>query len=332
MGMPEKPQNGMNIAPDGTVYEVLEDGSIRRIGKVSSNGEFEPFGEQRNSFVVRDSILYPIINGKEQRIGRLLPDGRIKPVSSEIWVCPKCGTKDNDNEFCPKCGFKKPERVGKTKRKYKTAILVLVLVLLASGLLWNLYLTASVNTSRVSWNSFSEFKSDIISKNEEVLLQLNKLESQNVMILKRLDEVEAWQKKEKKRIFGNLTWSERSKEKMTWEAAKKFCENLTESGYSDWRLPGINELRTLIQNHSGTQIGGTCNFSAKAGESFSGSLNKDCSGRSRNNFSNFSKLQDRSYLWSSNYGFADEAWRVEFDNGGVFTRSKSNTAYVRCVR
>jgi len=45
VGMPEqKPQVGMNIAPDGTIYEVLEDGTIRRIGKVSSNGEFEPFG------------------------------------------------------------------------------------------------------------------------------------------------------------------------------------------------------------------------------------------------------------------------------------------------
>jgi len=44
MGMPEKPQNGMNIAPDGTIYEILEDGSIKRIGKVSPDGSFEALG------------------------------------------------------------------------------------------------------------------------------------------------------------------------------------------------------------------------------------------------------------------------------------------------
>ena len=42
MGMPENQQNGMNIAPDGTIYEILEDGTIKRIGKVSSDGKFEP--------------------------------------------------------------------------------------------------------------------------------------------------------------------------------------------------------------------------------------------------------------------------------------------------
>jgi len=41
---PENQQKGMNIAPDGTVYEILNDGTIKRIGKVSSDGSFEPFG------------------------------------------------------------------------------------------------------------------------------------------------------------------------------------------------------------------------------------------------------------------------------------------------
>ena len=84
MGMPEKPQNGMNIAPDGTVYEVLEDGSIRRIGKVLSNGEFEPFGGPKDGIRVRDGFIYRVINGKEQKIGQILPNGEIESISQRI--------------------------------------------------------------------------------------------------------------------------------------------------------------------------------------------------------------------------------------------------------
>ena len=79
MGMPEqKPQNGMNIAPDGTIYEILEDGTIKRIGKVTSNGEFEPFGGPKDGVRVKDGIIYRVINGKEQKIGRILPNGEIE--------------------------------------------------------------------------------------------------------------------------------------------------------------------------------------------------------------------------------------------------------------
>jgi len=84
MGMPEKPQNGMNIAPDGTVYEILEDGTIKRIGKVLSNGEFEPFGGPKDGVRVRDGFIYRVINGKEQKIGRILPNGEIESISQRI--------------------------------------------------------------------------------------------------------------------------------------------------------------------------------------------------------------------------------------------------------
>ena len=74
MGMPEqKPQVGMNITPDGIIYEILEDGTIKRIGKVSSNGEFEPFRMPKN------------------------------------WNCPQCGREnESEDNFCGECGTKKP--------------------------------------------------------------------------------------------------------------------------------------------------------------------------------------------------------------------------------
>jgi len=315
MGMPEqKPQVGMNIAPDGTVYEVLKDGTIKRIGKVSSDGNFEPFGEQKNDFKVIDSVLYRIINGREEEIGRISPDGDIEPVSA-TWVCPKCGMKENNNEFCPKCGFKRPERVSKTKRTYKTAILVLVLVLLAVGLLWNLYLTALVNQKASSGVSL------LNSRNEE--------------ILQRLDELEAWQKQEyfRGRKIDNLIWSDRSLNKMNWETAKKYCENLSEGNFTDWRLPTISELKTTIQNcNSG---GSSCKVSDSCLSSSCYSSDCYCSGKS-NNGAYYSKLGDPDWVWlwssSTLSDYPGYAWRVGFNEGRVGDGSKSSNNYVRCVR
>ncbi len=84
MGMSEKPQNGMNITPDGTIYEILEDGTIKRIGKVSPDGEFEPFGGPKDGVSVRDGFIYRIINGEEQEIGRILPNGEIESNSKTV--------------------------------------------------------------------------------------------------------------------------------------------------------------------------------------------------------------------------------------------------------
>ena len=41
---------------------------------------------------------------------------------------------------------------------------------------------------------------------------------------------------------------------ISWDAANSYCENLTAYGYSDWRMPTIEELETMYQNRNA--IGG----------------------------------------------------------------------------
>ena len=130
----------------------------------------------------------------------------------------------------------------------------------------------------------------------------------------------------------SLQWSEKSSHEMDWNAAINYCKNLNEDGYSDWRLPNIDELRTLIQNHSGTQTGGTCQISEKARKLSWGDRTNDCNGRNR---SNFSKLGDSGWFWSSSVRSDDSYgawWVVYFDDGGVLYDIKDHENYVRCVR
>ena len=128
-----------------------------------------------------------------------------------------------------------------------------------------------------------------------------------------------------------LQWSKKARSTMTWKKAVNYCKNLNEGGHSDWRLPNIDELRTLIQNHSGTQTGGTCKISEKAGKLAWSDRTSDCNGRDG---SNFSKLGDTEEFWSSSTlsDTTHAACYVNFDNGGVGDSHKLNDDNVRCVR
>ena len=137
--------------------------------------------------------------------------------------------------------------------------------------------------------------------------------------------------KTKKEDRKGLQWSNKSSREMNWNDAIDYCKNLNEGGHSDWRLPNIDELRSLIQNHSGTQTGGTCKISEKAGKLAWSDRTDDCKGR---NGSNFSKLGDTDWFWSSStrYDIPNHAWHVNFKNGSVDSRNKNGNVNVHCVR
>ena len=144
-----------------------------------------------------------------------------------------------------------------------------------------------------------------------------------------------------KHKIGNLIWSDWA-ERMPWSEAVNYCKNLSEGGFDDWRLPNIDELRTLIKDRR-TVAGGACKVSER-----SGCLSKSCwswetcAEACDHNWDKctayddgrYSKFGDTgSYYWSSSVRSdnSNNAWGVSFNYGLVYNGNKYNY-YVRCVR
>lgn len=134
------------------------------------------------------------------------------------------------------------------------------------------------------------------------------------------------------RKIGNLLWSERSSDTMEWNRAKHYCENLSESGYNDWRLPTISELRTLIQNCKNTETGGECGVTDTC-LSQDDCKNKACYGCENNKKVQYSKFGDKGLFWSSSLRpeSRSNAWYADFTYASINGHSEGKKS-VRCVR
>jgi len=155
-----------------------------------------------------------------------------------------------------------------------------------------------------------------------------------------------------------LTWSDISSSYISWTEtdssgtvtypAKEHCEGLEEDGFDDWRLPNIDELRTLL---IADRIKTNCKVSETA-ECLSYADCWSCSEctetATQSSESNacaiwdysaediYSKLGDKKInLWSSSL-LSDKpknVWYIDFDYGAVDNLPQVNEGvYVRCVR
>ena len=101
----------------------------------------------------------------------------------------------------------------------------------------------------------------------------------------------------------NLTWTQTFGDYSNWKKALEYCKNLEYAGRSGWRLPNVNELKTLI------------NYSIS------------------NPASDFEGM-DSSTFWSStsDSNKATQAWATSMEYGTTQIMSKDNIYKVICVR
>ncbi len=95
----------------------------------------------------------------------------------------------------------------------------------------------------------------------------------------------------------------------TWAEAKDYCDNLVQGGLSDWRLPTLQELHSIVDFNRPAPIVDTTYFQLP--------------------------LQGYYPYWTSTpsaFSPADNAWQVEFREHIVSTRSYDDYAHARCVR
>ncbi len=93
---------------------------------------------------------------------------------------------------------------------------------------------------------------------------------------------------------------------VSWQSAIDRCENLTLGKENGWRLPNIDELKTIIDTSR-------VNPAIKSA---------------------FTTTDSSYYYWSSTpyEGYEDGAWVMDFYDGHARSNYKGTTLFVRCVR
>lgn len=278
-------------------------------------------------------------------------------MSDERWKCPKCGTEnDAENAFCGECGTKKPEAgigmAGKAVPKPKE--------LPKSGKEERVFERKESNIGKTEKKKGGKrkilfillgfFALAVIVVAVLVSKELDRMRYHKKLLRLEIDaaQIEVQRQNEIRKQWKNkstLYWSNRADGYgmgLNWWDAVDYCKNLNEGGYTDWLLPTISELRTLIKNCPYTEINnGQCRVRDNCLES---GCRNDCAG-CKSSPGDYNIFGDRNSFWSSSI-LSDRSdsydlwvWYVDFDNGRVdssFVYDMNTTSmsvrYVRCVR
>ena len=142
-----------------------------------------------------------------------------------------------------------------------------------------------------------------------------------------------------------LTWQNGDSCCYKWGEAKSYCQTLNWSYYSDWRLPTISELRSLIRGCDATKTGGSCGVTDSC-LGWEDCWNSDCDGCAAGGgpgpLGRYwpAELKGEGgfwdWYWSSSWvadgGANGYVWYVVFDRGHILEDWVGNSNYVRCVR
>lgn len=138
-----------------------------------------------------------------------------------------------------------------------------------------------------------------------------------------------------------LTWEvPQTPAACTWQAALDDCAALTACGHDDWRLPNIDELRTLVRGCAGTVTGGACaahvgsSASAYSSACWCTKLAGPGPGRCYwdDVFGSECGTLAQWYWSSSDVTSWPSAWAVSFFEGRVAPETKTHVQRLRCVR
>ena len=103
-----------------------------------------------------------------------------------------------------------------------------------------------------------------------------------------------------------LQWQDNAVYSLTWTAAIEHCEDLSLDGHSDWRLPNLSELSSILDDTR-----------------YNPSIDNTV----------FQNTASRHYWPSTTHaGNSRHVWYVDFYNGYQNYYFKTNSSYVRCVR
>ena len=105
--------------------------------------------------------------------------------------------------------------------------------------------------------------------------------------------------------------------KYTWQEAKNTAKRFEYEGYSDWRLPTIDELKSIVD----------CSRYGYQSEGF-GCANRSPQLTIRDEFPNTPSY----FFWSSSAHDSDYVWVVGFDYGNMYAHGKNSSVHVRLVR